>query len=93
MSKFKELAGLIRDDLKDFDDQATALMAKREQVRARAGAVFAKHHESQNEVLSGLQAMEEALHDLEGSNGAPKDEEGSTSLSSSSFPASGGERG
>jgi hypothetical protein len=91
MSKFKELAGLIRDDMKDFDQQATELMAKREQVRARAGAVFAKHHDSQNEVLAGLQAMEEALHDLEGSNGAPKEGEGSASSSSSSFRD--GERG
>jgi membrane protein involved in colicin uptake len=92
MSKFKELAGLIRDDLKDFDAQATELMAKREKVRARAGAVFAKHHEAQDEVLAGLTAMDDALRDLEGGNGAPKDEEGSTDTSKASFQ-SGGERG
>lgn len=93
MSKFKVLAGLIRDDLKDFDDQATELMAKRNAVRARAGEVFSKHHESLDEVGAGLRAMEDALHDLEGSNGAPNDEqEGSAASSTTSFPA-GSERG
>lgn len=67
-SKFRELAKAIKGDLQNFDEQAEELMARREELRQRGEKVFAKHRESQDDVKSGLDAMEQALADLEGSN-------------------------
>lgn len=89
-SKFTELAQAIKGDLQNFDSQADELMARREMLRRRGEEVFAKHRERQDEVHQGLDAMERALHDMEGSN-SKNDEEGSGDTSDKSFQ--GGEKG
>jgi hypothetical protein len=79
--KFRELAAAIKGDLKNFDDQATELMARREDLRRRGETVFAKHRENLDDVEGGLAEMEAALSELEGSNS--KNGEGSGSSSES----------
>lgn len=81
MSKFRELAKAIAGDMKNFDEQADELFAKREELRLRGERVFAKHREHQAETASGLDAMEQAIKDLEGSNS--KNAEGSDDSSGS----------
>lgn len=82
-SKFRELAAGIKQDMQNFDEQATELMARREELRQRGERVFAKHRENLDDIHSGLNAMEHALNDLEGSNS--KNEEGSGDSSEASF--------
>lgn len=82
-SKFKQLAADIAGDLKNFNDQADELMAKREDLRVRGERVFAKHREHQADLADGLAAMEQAVSDLEGSNS--KNGEGSGDTSDTSF--------
>lgn len=80
-SKFRELADGIKQDRQNFDDQATELLKKREELRLRGEKVFAKHREHHSEVESGLKALEEVVNDLEGSNS--KNGEGSGDMSES----------
>ena len=82
-SKFKELATGVKQDMANFDQQATELLARRENIRRRGETVFARHRDNLTELEGGLDAMEEALHDLEGSNS--KNGEGSGDTSDSSF--------
>lgn len=88
-SKFHELAKAIKGDLQNFDQQADELLARRENIRRRGEATFAKHRERLDGVEAGLSALDEAVADLEGSNS--KNGEGSDDMSGSSFQ--GGERG
>lgn len=88
-SKFHELATGIKGDLKNFDQQADELMARRERLRRRGETVFAKHREHLDDYEGGLAAMESALNDLEGSNSKNVEH----SVDSSEKPFQGGERG
>lgn len=81
MNKFKQLAADIAGDRKNFDEQATELMARREQIRQRGERVFAKHRENLDDVHAGLDAMDEALNDLEGSNSKNGEDSGGSSES------------
>lgn len=88
MSKFDELAEGIEQDLKNWDQQADELMARREVNRQRGEAIFAKHRDRQSSVEAGFAKMEAALGALEGSNSKKDDtkkEEGSGDTSGSSF--------
>lgn len=79
MNKFKELAAGIKQDRANFDQQADQLMFRREEIRQRGERVFARHRESLDDVHAGLDALEQSLNDLEGSNS--KNGEGSDSSS------------
>lgn len=83
MNKFRELAAGIKQDLQNFDEQAGELMKRREDLRVRGEKVFAKHREHQDDVSAGLDALDSAISDLEGSNS--KNGEGSDAMSGS-FP-------
>jgi hypothetical protein len=83
MNKFKELAEGIAGDMKNFNQQADELLARRESLRKRGEVVFAKHRENQSSVAEGLDAMEAAMNDLDGSNS--KNVEGSGATPGSSF--------
>jgi hypothetical protein len=83
-SKFRELAQGIKQDRANFDQQADELLARREAIRRRGETVFAKHRESLGEVETGLDALDQALNDLEGSNS--KNGEGSGGTSGTDFP-------
>jgi hypothetical protein len=87
MSKFTELAELSKTSLKDWDEQAGELLSEGLKLKARGDAVFEKHRAKQAEAHAGFAAMEEAVRELEGDNGAPN-EGGATGFgsSSSSFP-------
>lgn len=88
-SKFRELAEGIKGDIANFDHQADELMKRREDLRRRGETVFAKHREHQDDVASGLEALERAIAEMEGSNS--KNGEGSGDSSGKSFQD--GERG
>lgn len=88
-SKFREFAEGIKGDLKNFDQQADELMARRERLRRRGETVFSRHRETLDDYEGGLAAMESALNDLEGSNS--KNGEGSGGTPEKPFH--GGERG
>lgn len=68
MNKFKELAAGIQKDVVDMNEEADELMAQREELRVRKNTIFAKHREHHDDVKSGLDILEQALKDLEGSN-------------------------
>lgn len=87
MNKFKELADAIKGDRENFDQQADELLKRREDIRRRGEVVFAKHREHQDEIAAGLDAMEAAVNDLEGSN-SKNGQEGSGDSSGSSFQKS-----
>lgn len=89
MNKFRELAFGIQQDIADMNEEADELMAKREELRVRKNVIFARHHEHHREVRSGLDVLEHALNDLEGSNS--KNGEGSDD-SSDKFRANGAAR-
>ncbi len=84
MSKFTELAEAIESDLKNWDQQADELSARREKNRLRGEAIFAKHRDKQGEVETGLARMEQAISALEGSN-SKNEQEGSGGSSEVSF--------
>lgn len=89
MNKFRELAFGIQQDIADMNEEADELMAKREELRVRKNTIFARHREHHHEVKSGLDVLEHALNDLEGSNS--KNGEGSDD-SSDKFRANGAAR-
>lgn len=68
MNKFRELAAGIQQDVADMNEEADELMARREQLRVRKNTIFARHREHHDEMKSGLDVLEHALNDLEGSN-------------------------
>lgn len=82
-NKFRELAEGIAGDIKNFNQQADELMARREALRQRGETVFARHREHQDDVNAGLLAMERAVDELEGSN-SRGNEEGSGGTSGQS---------
>lgn len=84
MSKFSELADGIKQDRANFDAQADELLRRREDLRRRGETVFAKHRENQDTVSKGLDELEAAIADLEGSN-SKNAGEASASTSGSSF--------
>lgn len=87
MSKFTELADLSKASLKDWDAQASELLSEGLKLKAKGDAVFEKHRAKQAEARAGFTAMEEAIRELEGDNGAPNDQEAAGSEgSSTSFP-------
>lgn len=82
MSKFTELAEAIEGDLKNWDQQADELLARREKNRLRGEQVFARHRDKQGEVEAGLTRMEQAIGALEGSNSKNVEDSGDSSEAS-----------
>lgn len=72
MNKFAELAAKSAALRKSLDDRADSLMKRMDAIPTLADAAFAKHETALDEAEGGIKAMEDALRDLAGHNGAPK---------------------
>lgn len=83
-NKFRELAEGIKGDIVNLNDQADQLMKRREDLRRRGETVMARHREHQDDVASGLDALERAIADMDGGN-SKNDREGSGGTPESSF--------
>lgn len=83
MDKFTELADGIEQDLRNWDEQADELLARREKNRLRGENVFARHRDKQSSVEAGLAKMEAVLQKMEGGN-SKNSEEGSGGTSGAS---------
>jgi hypothetical protein len=71
MNKFAELAAKSAALRKSLDDRADSLMKRMDAIPTLADAAFAKHETALDEAEGGIKAMEDALRDLAGHNGAP----------------------
>lgn len=68
MSKFLQLADDIESDLKELDEEANLLNAKRLKNKERARQIFNDHNAAQDRVAEGMKRMDQVLHDMGGSN-------------------------
>lgn len=72
MNKFAELAAKSAALRKSLEDRADSLMERMDTIPTLADAAFAKHEAALDEAEGGIKAMEDAMRDLAGHNGAPK---------------------
>lgn len=86
--KLSELADRMKRTRANLDKRADEMLARMDEVEKKAAGAFDGQHGQLDKIEAGLKEIEDAVHDLEGSNNPP-DEEGSTA-SSSTFQ--GGER-
>ena len=74
MNKFAELAARSASIRKSLDERADALGRRLEALPTLADMTFAKHEKLLDDHENGIQALEDALRDLVGHNGAPLDD-------------------
>jgi hypothetical protein len=89
-SKMQIAAQMVADRKKALDERAQALIDKMPAFDSRANQAFEKHEGVMTSAEEDFKAMEEMLHDMEGSN-SKNSQEGSGDTSESSFQR--GEKG